>query len=101
MEGIYIEKQTLTYDGWCLGEENTLSDYKIQNGSILYLVSEAEATTMTQNKAVDYVSRLRKILSEGEMEQFKAGMKGYKKTKRFEVLVPVLKIFILAYHSKD
>ena len=101
MEGIYIEKQTLTYDGWCLGEENTLSDYKIQNGSILHLVSKAEATTMTQNKAVDYVSRLRKILSEGEMEQFKAGMTGYKKTKRFEVLVPVLKIFILANHSKD
>ena len=66
---------------------------KSRTGSILHLVSKAEATTMTQNKAVDYVSRLRKILSEGEMEQFKAGMKGYKKTKRFEVLVPVLESF--------
>ena len=101
MEGISLKKQIFTYDGWQLGEEDTLSDYKIQNGSILHLVSKEEATTKTQNKALDYVSRLRKMLNEGEMKQFKAGMVGYKKTKRFDVLVPVLKNVILAHHSKD
>ena len=63
--------------------------------------SKDEAEAATANNAMVYVRRLKKLLSEEEMKQFKAGMTGYKKQKQFEMLVPVLKNVILVHQSKD
>merc|ERR1711936_41904 len=74
----------------------TVKEENVEQGT-----SKEEAESATVNNAMVYVRRLKKLLSEEEMKQLKAGMTEYKKKKQFDVLVPLLKNVILAYQSKD
>jgi len=74
----------------------TVKEENVEQGT-----SKEEAESATVNNAMVYVRRLKKLLNEEEMKQFKAGMTEYKKKKQFVVLVPLLKNVILAYQSKD
>jgi len=74
----------------------TVKEENVEQGT-----SKEEAESATVNNAMVYVRRLKKLLNEEEMKQFKAGMTEYKKKKQFDMLVPLLKNVILAYQSKD
>merc|ERR1719470_666055 len=60
-----------------------------------------ESETGTRNMAMEYVARLKKMLGEDEMKQFKTAMQQYKILKQFNVLVPVLKNVILVHQPSD
>jgi len=60
-----------------------------------------ESEAGTRNMAMEYVARLKKMLGEEEMKQFKTAMQQYKILKQFNVLVPVLKNVILVHQPSD
>jgi len=63
--------------------------------------TKEEAVSNTKSSAMEYVCRLKKLLSDEQMKHFKAAITEYKRNKLFEVLIPMLKNVILVQQAKD
>ena len=57
--------------------------------------------TEERNLSLGFVKRLKKLLTDAEMTEFKSSLRKYKEENTFETLIPMLKTVILTHRKED